>query len=629
LAEIYVTLGINPSMSPDCKNSHPWLNELVKNHRQKHPINLLVEYILLCIDHQHIQVTASYLYNMKKNLCTKYGPQHKTPGVPIPEGGRPKTRDIRYLYGLVGAKQNETELTDVWMTLPEVANVILYGMRNPFNKQLEEDQWIAWLPNFPPIESLGKNKRVEFWKKPGKKKGTMDDEKPEGGKGGDEKPEEGEEDDEEQDTIVLEDAESVSHEIDTHAKVSKGKGNKNKQTKTRKTVQKQQERKEDKEEDDEEDEEDEEEEEDEDDDDSSSYESSDGSDGGNDDDHPAGADLGKGGTPKNISSDDEDDQNNIAKKKRRKGQPKDTQSEEEDEKDEQNSVQFTPKTLELFYDEEDEKEKKEEDAKERAKEREHLGEKEQFIASAYDQLREACNEAIAMIRLGRQKIQKDVDGFNYPQILESIRNMGLTIALTAGIQRQLLQDGEAIDFHGVPDVKDILEALQQIVISPKTKNQGRARVYYSEDGPTSEQDFTHFEQIVEVIQKSAKPLAYGIKLAEEEMQEPLWKLRKTDPKKEKYELRDDGNFCMIWDSDEIREAKEQEELNKEIEKKKKSSSKTRPEKRKATTTDEQEDARKKKAAQETKKASKKRTHEELQQKRSTPSRDRKTPNRYT
>jgi hypothetical protein len=128
LAEIYVAHGNNPTMSQDRRNEHPWLNDLVKHYRQKHPVNLLLEYIMLCIDGGQILVTASHLYNYKGNLSTKYA-ETKTPGVPFPAGGRPKTRDIRYLYQMVGAEKD-----DVWLTLPQVANV---EQRSDCNSKLQ------------------------------------------------------------------------------------------------------------------------------------------------------------------------------------------------------------------------------------------------------------------------------------------------------------------------------------------------------------------------------------------------------------------------------------------------------------------------------------------------------------
>jgi hypothetical protein len=51
-----------------------------------------------------------------------------------------------------------------WLKLPELANVILLGMRNPFINEGQPEEWINWEPNLPAIDSL-KNKRVDFWKK--------------------------------------------------------------------------------------------------------------------------------------------------------------------------------------------------------------------------------------------------------------------------------------------------------------------------------------------------------------------------------------------------------------------------------------------------------------------------------
>ena len=178
LAEIYVTHSRNPLIKKEWKEWHPWLSDLVKHNKQKHPVNLLLEYIMLAIDQGKIQVEPSHMYNSQKKLATQIGPEQTTPGVPIPKDGRPKTRDIRYLYKLMDAKKvtpstKERQEYLEWLKLTEVVNVILFATKNPFVKEGEPEVFIEWYHNLPAIDSL-ENKKVEFWKGKKEKKEEND-----------------------------------------------------------------------------------------------------------------------------------------------------------------------------------------------------------------------------------------------------------------------------------------------------------------------------------------------------------------------------------------------------------------------------------------------------------------------
>jgi hypothetical protein len=170
LVEIIVSHGLFLRMTSDCEEKHPWLMDLF-NYQKKWPIPLLLEYIIIAIESGKIEIGSSYLYRRshKKghNLIRFRAPVQAL--VKDANGNsRPKIRDIRVLYYLVGAKvitgrKDSKQHKDFkeWLKLPEVVNVILFGMRNPFVAAQEEAQWIEWTPDFPNTD-----KRVKLWTRP-------------------------------------------------------------------------------------------------------------------------------------------------------------------------------------------------------------------------------------------------------------------------------------------------------------------------------------------------------------------------------------------------------------------------------------------------------------------------------
>jgi hypothetical protein len=516
LAEIYVTHGNNPTMSQECRNDHPWLNNMVKHHRQKHPVNLLLEYIMLCIDHQQIRVAPSHLYNSTKKISTLYAGM-TTPGVPFPEGKRPKTRDIRYLYQLVRAKKDKTEVMDDWLTLPVVANVILLGMRNPFIKEGQEEERIEWVPTLPPIDTLD-NKKVELWKiqkkvarKRGKAKNEENEEK--------EKPTTSEESED--------DAGNQTNTTKSKTKKMAAKKKQNKEIKKRKSSEQTQKRRQAQQQDED------------------SQEDSD-EEIHVQDEKDCNDDLNDG-SEESIRGDVK------SKKKREK-----KKSRKVDE-DGANSVD------EGTYEDENEEEEEDDREEKKGKDEEEAVEKvddekkeatERALAGYHDNLVHGCNSALKSIKLGRRELHDD-EGYHYTQILESVRNMGLTIAITAALQQHLVEQELSLDFqeeNGDVDISEVCQGLQQIVFGKKRAQGGQGGAYYAEDGPTEEGSYSLFSKLVERIQLNLRGLHWGLRKAEKQQENGIWKIRKSETQaKKSVPLKDNKQFCLIW-SDEKAEA---------------------------------------------------------------------------
>jgi hypothetical protein len=68
---------------------------------------------------------------------------------------QPKLRDIRYLYKLKGATNRSGDSHSSWLTLPEVVNVILLGLANPWDKKMGNIGWVEWEPELAAIRDDG------------------------------------------------------------------------------------------------------------------------------------------------------------------------------------------------------------------------------------------------------------------------------------------------------------------------------------------------------------------------------------------------------------------------------------------------------------------------------------------
>lgn len=173
LVEIFVSHGRNPFYrSQSAEHHHPWFMKLLSNNRNtRHPLSVVLEYVVLAIDMKQVSAVASHCYNSRGELVpvTLEHPTDNATG----EGANeqvatptPKPCNIRYYFKLVGAKKvkcgeqdNERHDFNEWLRLPEVVNAILYGLRNPWIVEGEAAVWIDWVPDFPPMN----NKKISLW----------------------------------------------------------------------------------------------------------------------------------------------------------------------------------------------------------------------------------------------------------------------------------------------------------------------------------------------------------------------------------------------------------------------------------------------------------------------------------
>jgi hypothetical protein len=160
LIEIYAVHGCYPVCREICKTEHPWLMNLLRSHKALRPVPVLMEYIILLIENKKIKVFTSHVYTTKYELVARHTPDNK----------ERQMRDIRYIYRLEGAKNSIGEpISDQWWTLPEVVNVILFGTKNhPANATVtDQTSFVSWVPDLATME---KNKRVSLWIKPKEEK---------------------------------------------------------------------------------------------------------------------------------------------------------------------------------------------------------------------------------------------------------------------------------------------------------------------------------------------------------------------------------------------------------------------------------------------------------------------------
>jgi hypothetical protein len=171
LVEIYVSHGLFPRHEENLKESHPGLMERLEEQNEDWPIQVIMDYIMEAIHKGKIDLGTTYAYDKSGRLVENIMPV-------MPEsGGRPKTREIRCLYKLKSAKYSHTRSVmkqmpfKDWLQLPEVVNVILFGVRDPWIKQYEKPQYIYWSPDIS-ITKKAKSKKSS----PDKKKQKTDDE---------------------------------------------------------------------------------------------------------------------------------------------------------------------------------------------------------------------------------------------------------------------------------------------------------------------------------------------------------------------------------------------------------------------------------------------------------------------
>jgi hypothetical protein len=152
--EIYVSHGLHPRFGLDWEASHPTLNLWIHEsevHKEEWPLPLIMKYIMLLIQNRQIIVGASHSYNERSKPERKIeffnAPDDQKLGKDGRGNERPMTRDIRFLYKLVDAKVGMSVRDyNEWLKLPEVVNVILFGLRNVWIKDVDEREDITWTP---------------------------------------------------------------------------------------------------------------------------------------------------------------------------------------------------------------------------------------------------------------------------------------------------------------------------------------------------------------------------------------------------------------------------------------------------------------------------------------------------
>jgi hypothetical protein len=218
LVEIYVGHGCFPSCSADCRERHPWLHALQERMKKKHPVPLMVEFIILAIYNNAIQVAASHIYQKGNKLIDNKVIAIAEEEATTAEEEATKHRqqkDIRYWFKLnnisvsrddlvEGNKMEEEEeeeqeeeeeeeeadedgeeeeeeeeeedkqgqaatVDDMgqWLSLPQLVNVILFGRTNPCVDDDSIDKQIKWSTNEVMPRS---SKRITLWESPDTKK---------------------------------------------------------------------------------------------------------------------------------------------------------------------------------------------------------------------------------------------------------------------------------------------------------------------------------------------------------------------------------------------------------------------------------------------------------------------------
>ena len=138
MVEIYVSHGCYPLAERSIFNSHPGLNIMIKHHHEEKkdtdpdrlmPVPLLLEYIMNLIAESYVLVRTSHCFRVNPTALHPFE-DVATKGKTRVVHARPKTTEIRYLYHCFPLKVG---LKDVYMTLPELVNVILFRMQCPWD----------------------------------------------------------------------------------------------------------------------------------------------------------------------------------------------------------------------------------------------------------------------------------------------------------------------------------------------------------------------------------------------------------------------------------------------------------------------------------------------------------------
>jgi hypothetical protein len=219
LVEIYVGHGCFPSCSTDCRERHPWLHALQEKMKKKHPVPLLLEFIILAIENKAIQVAASHIYNKSNKLLDNKVIANEEVEVEQAHNNTNTTatnprqqKDIRYLFKIIniniskeaGGSENdsvevegtkegegqqeeeeEEEKSDEdgeeegeednqeatvedtgqqWLSLPQLVNVTLFGRTNPCVDDDSIDKKIKWSTN--EVMPRSSSRKITLWEPP-------------------------------------------------------------------------------------------------------------------------------------------------------------------------------------------------------------------------------------------------------------------------------------------------------------------------------------------------------------------------------------------------------------------------------------------------------------------------------
>jgi hypothetical protein len=135
--------------------------------------------------------------------------------------------------------------------------------------------------------------------------------------------------------------------------------------------------------------------------------------------------------------------------------------------------------------------------------------------------------------------------------LESFMNMGITLALTAGLQQRLLEEGCAVSI-GEPQIDLILTELQNYQYENRD---GKAKMIYHQASLLPENAVTGPSRVVEMIQNNLNSLVKVIKIVQGKGGKRLdgktrvWKVKKIGRKEKADKLIDDRGGIGLWTDD--------------------------------------------------------------------------------
>jgi hypothetical protein len=137
IVDIYVSHGCYPRCGRSISNLHPDLITLIKRHHEVErdpirPVPLLLEYVMKLIAEREVQVRSSHYFVVNPPRLIPYD-GNAAQGKKQVVYDRPKTNEIRYLYNCSGLMNRSEPPEPLYVTLPELVNVILFKMLRPLD----------------------------------------------------------------------------------------------------------------------------------------------------------------------------------------------------------------------------------------------------------------------------------------------------------------------------------------------------------------------------------------------------------------------------------------------------------------------------------------------------------------